>query len=132
MSIPGHFPLSRASTASTLVDEDLNQSIFACATPRESNIGREADSEADSDFEDFHRRGSVDALLQKTRLLLWIQYHETGRGRNKTICSCLRAVQHKGEEVVQAIISCRDIISKKNVSGDNSVIDYISAILSSK
>jgi hypothetical protein len=132
MNLPARFPLSRASTVSTIVDEDYTESIDARATTRESTLGNESDSDADIDFHDFHHHGSVDSMLQQTRILLWIQCHETGRGSNKHICNCLRTVQGESEMAVQCFRSCRDIISKKNVSGDNSVHDYISTILSSK
>jgi hypothetical protein len=67
MNLPAHFPLSRASTVSTIVDEDYTESIDARATTRESTLGNESDSDADIDFHDFHHHGSVDQIIRRRR-----------------------------------------------------------------
>jgi hypothetical protein len=142
MSFPGHFPLSRAESASTIADEDLNQSIATRVTTIESRIESEVDSEGDSESTmdeddddrcgDFQRQGSVNELQEECRILIWIKCHEKGRGLNTLNCNCLHPFLGDGKAVVQCFRACRDIVSKKNRSGDNSVHNYISTILSSK
>jgi hypothetical protein len=142
MSFPGYFPLSRADSASTIYDEELNQTVATRVTTIESTIDSEVDHGGDSElsmdededdqFGDLQRQGSVDELQEECRILIWIKSHEKGRGLNTLDCNCLHAFLGDGKAVIQCFRACRDIISKKNRTGDNSIHNYISTVLSGK
>jgi hypothetical protein len=64
MNVPGHFPLSRASTASTIVDGALNRSITRETTSENDSTQSEWENATFGEirFGDMQRQQSVRAL----------------------------------------------------------------------
>jgi hypothetical protein len=75
MNVPGHFPLLRASTASTIVDGALNQSITRETTSENDSTQSEWENETFGEirFGDMQRQQSVRALEEQNNILIWIR-----------------------------------------------------------